>query len=1068
MSMFSIVAENGESTVVTEYFPSERKSESYQSEAELEAEFIRLLCEQGYEYLKIHTESQLIENLRRQIEKLNGISFSATEWARFYGLYLSNMNEGIEEKTLTIQRDSVKTLARDDGSTKNVRLIDKKNIHNNFLQVINQYQDNEGSKKSRYDVTILVNGLPLVHVELKRRGVSIRNAFDQIERYQRESFWKSSGLFEFVQIFIISNGTNTKYYSNTTRFQAEKEHNSSPKKKGRQTSNSFEFTSFWADGKNKIIPDLVDFTKTFLAKHTILNVLTKYCVFTSENMLLVMRPYQITATERILNRIEISTNYKKFGTTDAGGYIWHTTGSGKTLTSFKTAVLASKLDYIDKVLFVVDRKDLDYQTMKEYDRFQKDAANSNTSTEILRRQLNSNDDSQKIIITTIQKLSSFIKKYKKDEANNRIFSQHVVLVFDECHRSQFGEMHVAITKSFKKYHIFGFTGTPILSENANMSLPSAIKTTEQAFGDKLHTYTIVDAIKDGNVLPFLIDYVATVQKKDSAADKKVSAIDTEKALLSDDRISKITGYILSHFSQKTKRDGENYKFNRLSNIAEVASSKNRMETAELKNSVHLRGFNSIFAVSSIEAAKKYYLEFKNQQENLPESERLKVGTIYSYGTENSQNEESDDFVADENCEDTEGLDKNSREFLDSAIADYNKMFETNYDTSSQNFQNYYKDVSLRMKNKDLDLLIVVNMFLTGFDATTLNTLWVDKNLKYHGLVQAFSRTNRILNSVKKYGNIVCFRDLEKATDEAIAMFGNKDAGGIVLLKSFESYYYGYDDDSKTDLFGEADSNNHHAGYAELVEKLLKKFPIGGELVGEGAQKDFIRTYSHLLRLKNLLSSFDAFDGKEILTERQFQDYQGKYIDLYDEYRKRQDGKTDKKEIINEDVEFEIDLIKQVEVNIDYILERVKKQQIEGDIHDKEFNVSIEKDVNSTLSLRSKLTLILDFIKSINPKSDVDSDWRSFVDKMREKELCAIIKEENLKERETREFVEDSFRSGFLRTSGIDLDAILPAVSRFGTSGSNRTEIKHKVIERLSVYFEKYSDLVILTKRQKMS
>ena len=579
MSTFNMVASMNESTVVSEYIPESKCSDSYQSEADLEKEFIRMLSEQGYEYLQIHTEAELIANLRKKIEQLNSYTFTDTEWERFFHKYIVNANEGIIEKTRTIQEDAVKNMERDDGSTKNITLIDKKNIHNNRLQVINQYEvsQTEGAKfNNRYDVTILVNGFPLIHVELKRRGVAIREAFNQINRYQRDSFWAGSGLYEYVQIFVISNGTHTKYYSNTTRSAhiKEQEKNTS---RGKKTSNSFEFTSFWADANNKVISDLVDFTKTFLSKHTILNVLAKYCVFTSEELLLVMRPYQIAATEKILNRIEIATNYKKLGTLEAGGYIWHTTGSGKTLTSFKTAQLASKLDFVDKVLFVVDRKDLDYQTMKEYDRFQKGAANSNTSTVVLKKQLE--EDDAKIIITTIQKLDNFIRRYKGHE----VFSRHIVLVFDECHRSQFGDMHTAITKNFKNYHIFGFTGTPIFADNAGSGKNADLRTTPQAFGDKLHTYTIVDAINDENVLPFRIDYIKTIKEneashhKEKGQDRQVSAIDTEKALLEPKRIAKIVTYILEHFDQKTKRNRESFDFSKLMNVQEVASSqaKNR-------------------------------------------------------------------------------------------------------------------------------------------------------------------------------------------------------------------------------------------------------------------------------------------------------------------------------------------------------------------------------------------------------------------------------------------------------------------------------------------------------------
>jgi type I restriction enzyme R subunit len=895
-------------------------------------------------------------------------------------------------------------------------------------------------------VTILVNGFPLIHVELKRRGVAIREAFNQINRYQRDSFWAGSGLYEYVQIFVISNGTHTKYYSNTTRSAhiKEQEKNTS---RGKKTSNSFEFTSFWADANNKVISDLVDFTKTFLSKHTILNVLAKYCVFTSEELLLVMRPYQIAATEKILNRIEIATNYKKLGTLEAGGYIWHTTGSGKTLTSFKTAQLASKLDFVDKVLFVVDRKDLDYQTMKEYDRFQKGAANSNTSTAILKKQLE--DDNAKIIITTIQKLDHFIRKNKGHE----VFGRHIVLVFDECHRSQFGDMHTAITKNFKNYHIFGFTGTPIFADNAGSGKNADLRTTPQAFGDKLHTYTIVDAINDENVLPFRIDYIKTIKQneashhKEKEQDRQVSAIDTEKALLESKRIAKIVTYILEHFDQKTKRNRESFDFSKLMNVQEIASSqvKNRDKVEEIKESVRMKGFNSIFAVSSIDAAKLYYTEFKRQMDKLPQAapagqpHKLRVATIYSYGVNESEN---DDFVEDENSENTDGLDKSSRDFLEMAIDDYNKIFKTNYDTSSDKFQNYYKDVSLRMKNREIDILIVVNMFLTGFDATTLNTLWVDKNLKYHGLLQAFSRTNRILNSVKTFGNIVCFRNLEEETNNAIALFGDKEAGSVVLLKNFESYYNGYDENGK-----------HFDGYVELIDKLKTLFPLGVPFGGEKAEKEFIMLYGAILRMKNILSTFDNFEGMEILSDRDFQDYQSEYIDLYQKYKSKG---NERKENINDDVVFEIELVKQVEINIDYILMLVKKYQQDGN-QNKEIVVTIEKAVNSSMNLRSKMELIRNFLSRINAQTEVDGDWKKFVDEQRENDLAAIINEEKLKTEETHKFIDNSFRDGVLKTTGTDIDVIMPAVSRFG--GGNRAEKKKRVIDRLMAYYEKYVELV---------
>ena len=1032
MSYFNIVAQSTESTVVTEYKPQSKRSDAYQSEAALEQAFIRLLCELGYEHLTIHKEADLIANLRTQLEKLNGYRFSDGEWKRFWDEVLANTNSGILEKTRLIQEDYVQVLRRDNGESKNIRLIDKKHIHNNTLQVINQYAVStaEGAAHdNRYDVTVLVNGLPLIHVELKRRGVPIREAFNQIDRYQRDSFWAASGLYEFVQIFVISNGTNTKYYSNTTRFNHTDPRQERAKKS--KTSNSFEFTSFWADANNRIIPDLMDFTKTFFCKHTILNILTRYCVFTAENMLLVMRPYQIVATERILNRIEIANNYKKYGTVAGGGYIWHTTGSGKTLTSFKTAQLATKLDYIDKVLFVVDRKDLDYQTMKEYDRFEKGAANSNTSTAVLKRQLE--DDNAKIIITTIQKLATFIKK----NAGHSVFDKRVVIIFDECHRSQFGDMHQAITKYFKKYNLFGFTGTPIFAANAGVSKNPNLRTTEQAFGDQLHAYTIVDAINDKNVLPFRVDYVKTMDAEPDIDDKEVWDINREKAFLAPERIRLVTDYILTHFDQKTYRGDKTYTFNVLQNIAEVASANARQQIEEIKQKQRLSGFNSIFAVSSVDAAKLYYTEFKCQMEKNPQR-RLKVAVIYSYG---ANEEEADGILDEENPEDTSALDQNSRDFLDAAIADYNGMFHTNYSTDGDKFQNYYKDVSLRMKNKELDLLIVVNMFLTGFDATTLNTLWVDKNLKMHGLIQAYSRTNRILNSIKVFGNIVCFRNLLRRTDDAISLFGDKEAGGIVLLRGYQDYYFGYTDDDGKD----------HPGYADMIGELTAKFPLTEErITGEQRQRDFIMLFGAILRMRNLLSSFDEFAGNEILSERDFQDYLGRYQDLRDEWQNRR-PKGDKEDI-TDDIVFEIELIKQIEINIDYILMLVKKYH-DSHCNDKEVLITIQKAVDASPELRSKKALIETFIQGINDVSDVLLEWRIFVAEEKEKQLAAIIAEENLKDQETRHFMEHAFRDGSVRTTGTDIDKLMPPISRFG--GGNRAEKKQTIIGKFQAFFERF-------------
>jgi type I restriction enzyme R subunit len=1029
MSIYNIVASTDEATVVAEYAAEYNvRPEKYQSEAELEREFIRQLTSQGYEYISAHNEASLIENLRKQLELLNDFTFTDSEWDRFFTECIANTNEGIVEKTRKIQDDHIQILKREDGTTKNIYLLDKKNIHNNRLQVINQYEEAGGKHETRYDVTILVNGLPLVHVELKRRGVAIREAFNQIKRYQRDSFWAASGLFEYVQIFVISNGTHTKYYSNTTRNAHIKEQSSSERRRSKKTSNSFEFTSFWADANNKIIPDLVDFTKTFFAKHTLLNILTKYCIFTSEDLLLVMRPYQIAAAERILSRIVVSTNYKKMGTTAAGGYIWHTTGSGKTLTSFKTAQLASALPYIDKVLFVVDRKDLDYQTMKEYDRFEKGAANGNTSTRVLQRQLEDRDEKgnpheYKIIVTTIQKLDIFIRKNKQHD----IYKKHVVLIFDECHRSQFGEMHQAITKSFKNYHIFGFTGTPIFAANASSGGNPLLRTTEQAFGEKLHTYTIVDAINDGNVLPFRIDFVDTIKMPDYINDKKVYSIDREKALADPRRIREIVSYVLEHFDQKTKRNS--------SAKWEEADKHNPKKMIEKRETRRVAGFNSIFAAASIPMAIRYYNEFKKQIAE--KNSNLTIATIFSF----SANEEEPDGLLPEEDFNMENLDQSSRDFLEAAIRDYNSTFSTNYDTSSDKFQNYYKDLSLRVKNREIDILIVVNMFLTGFDATTLNTLWVDKNLRQHGLIQAFSRTNRILNSVKTYGNIVCFRDLKEETDKAIALFGNKDAGGIVLLKTYEEYYNGYDD-----------KGEYKPGYAELITTLTTQYPLGQPILGEEAEKDFIRLYGAILRLRNILTSFDDFEGNEILSERDFQDYQSIYIDLYQEYRKGADGD---KETINDDIVFEIELVKQIEVNIDYILMLVAKYQ-QSNCKDKTILTTIDKAINSSIELRSKKELIERFIEQVNVSTKVDEDWRKFLHERKEEDISAIIEEEKLKPEETRRFIDNAFRDGMLKTTGTAIDKIMPPVSRFG---GGRAAKKQGIIEKLMLFFEKYLGLV---------
>jgi type I restriction enzyme R subunit len=1021
MTKYNAIAENSNSTVVAVYTPPKDRLIAFQSEADLEKEFIRILNNQAYTSINIMSEADLIANLRTQLSKLNEYEFTDSEWERFFKNKIANSNKSIAEKAEIIQEDQVQLLERDNGEKKNIQLIDKDNIHNNILQVTNQYETDKGNHTNRYDVTILVNGLPLVHVELKKRGVDIREAFNQINRYQRDSFWAGSGLFEYVQIFVISNGTLTKYYSNTTRDRHVKDMQARSVKTTKKTSDSFEFTSWWADANNNPITDLTDFARTFFTKHSILNILTKYCVFTADKLLLVMRPYQIVATERILNRIEVAHNYKKQGTIDAGGYIWHTTGSGKTLTSFKTAQLATKLPFIKKVLFVVDRKDLDYQTMKEYDKFAKGSANSNSNTDILAEQLTkSNGATLKnkqvntpIVITTIQKLDKFIKK----NAEHEIMTGNVAIIFDECHRSQFGNMHEAIVKSFKKYYIFGFTGTPIFAKNSGGMGKPDLKTTDQAFGDRLHTYTIMNAINDKNVLPFKVDYVSTMRAAENIEETQVSDINREEILLDRQRIGQIVDYVLYKFDDKTKRNSS-------------YSLKDR----------RLKGFNSIFAAASIKAAKVYYSEFQKQMAELPSDKRLKVALIYSFGMNDDV-----DGLDEENSDDTSGLDQSDRDFLDSAIKDYNKMFDTNFDTSSDKFQNYYKDVSARVKNREIDVMLVVNMFLTGFDATTLNTLWVDKNLRYHGLLQAFSRTNRILNSVKTHGNIVCFRNLEKATQESIALFGDENAAGIVLLKTFDEYYNGYMDGEKP-----------IRGWIDMVAELKDKYPLGQQIIGEHNKKEFVRLYGAILKLRNILTTFDEFTAEvQLLTPRDFQDYHSMYINLYTEFRNLEKGD---KETVNDDIVFEIELIKQIEINIDYILNLIREYHA-SHLENKEILVNIRKAIDSSIELRNKKELIERFIDSLDIGSHVDEDWHKFVSKAKIEELNKIITDENLDKDATYKFIDDSFRDGGIQTTGMALTKILPPMSRFGKGNAdNRTEKRETVIEKLSAFFSRFFDI----------
>lgn len=1054
MQNFNVVMVTDEATVVAEYSPEKQNRKQYQSEAELEDAMIKQLQAQGYEYLELHTPQEMIDNLRICMQELNGYTFTESEWDRFFKTVIANRGDRIQEKTEKIQKDYIQAFKTDDGTTMNIKLIEKQNIHKNKLQVIHQYATT-GNFDNRYDVSILVNGLPLVHIELKRRGVPIKEAFNQIDRYQRDSFWADAGLYEYIQIFVISNGTFTKYYSNSTRFNVVEEHNG--KRKAKKTgSSSFEFTSYWADAKNKAIIDLVDFTRTFLAKHAILKILTQYCVFTSNKMLMVMRPYQIAATEQIVNQVQIAENYKRWGTIEAGGYIWHTTGSGKTLTSFKTAQIVSELAFVDKVMFVVDRQDLDYQTMREYDRFEKGAANGSKNTEKLKKNLD--DDTKKIVVTTIQKLDSFIKKYD----DHAIFGKKCILIFDECHRSQFGSMHLLITKKFKKYALFGFTGTPIFTANANISGGGRIsdasqaftkkeskfhlKTTEQAFGRKLHTYTVVHAINDKNVLPFKVDYVNTV-KDNMGDDSLIEAIDGEKILLSEIRVSNVVRYILEHYNQKTMKAGQVFNYSTVTNVVDYVANfgktddKGEALVEEVRVEMKRQGFNSIFAVSSISAAKVYYEEFKKQIKANPKYKGFKIATIYSYGV--NEDDTSTDYLMDEDSDSTDALSVDDRAFLANAIDEYNQTFGTQYDTSGTLFPNYYKDLSMRVKNGEIDILIVVNMFLTGFDATGLNTLWVDKNLKQHGLIQAFSRTNRILNAVKAYGNIVCFRDLRKQVDDAIALFGDDEAKGIVILKSFNDYYNGYSD---TDKNGKP---QHHAGYKELVERLYTEYPLPIDIMGEEKKKQFIKLFGAILRLLNILRSFDEFAGKEIFTEGDLQDYLSYYGVLYDEFKV-----VVTKDDVSADIVFEMELVKQIVVNIDYILNLIK-QYHDKHILDKEIPSDITRAILSNPELKPKKELIERFIMSLNAESDVMTDWQKFKAEEKEKELTQLIADERLKEEPARALVEKLFRIGECEPSDAAIAEILPPISRF--KAGLLAETKTRVTEKLKDFFVRYFD-----------
>ena len=902
----STIAEMTNGIILANYEKILQVQESYQSEAELEESMIKNLVLQGYEKFNGKTSDDLYKNLKIQIEKLNKVTFRDEEWKRFLVEFLDSPNDGMIEKTRKIQENHIHDFTFDDGHLQNIKIIDKKNIHNNFLQVTNQVRQ-EGTHNNRYDITILVNGLPLVHIELKKRGVNLHEAFNQIHRYSKESFNTENSLYKYVQIFVISNGTYTRYFANTTA----------------QNKNHYEFTCEWADAKNRVIRDLEDFTATFFEKRIMLEVLTKYCVFDSNNTLLIMRPYQIAATERILWKIESSFQNRKSGKIGAGGFIWHTTGSGKTLTSFKTAKLATELDYIDKVFFVVDRKDLDYQTMKEYQKFQPDSVNGSKDTKELKRSIEKQDN--KIVVTTIQKLNEFVKK----NSNHEIYDKHCVIIYDECHRSQFGDAQKNIRKSFKHYYQFGFTGTPIFPENA-----LGVETTAGIFGAQFHSYVITDAIRDEKVLKFKVDYNDIRPKFKSAEsetdEKKIKAIE-KKMLLHPERISEITEYILKVYNTKTHRN----------------------EQYDLKHR-RLIGFNAMFAVQSVEAAKLYYEEFKKQQRDISEEKRLKIATIYSFTANEEQNAIGD--IPDENFE-PGAMDSSSKEFLDKVISDYNGYFKTNYSTNGKEFQNYYKDLSQKVKDKEIDLLIVVGMFLTGFDAPTLNTLFVDKNLRYHGLIQAFSRTNRILNKVKTFGNIVCFRNLEKATEDAIKTFGDENSVNVILEKSYDEYINGFTDE---------ETGKSMKGYVDLCNEIVDKFPNPVEIELDSEKKEFAELFGELLKSENILRNFDEFENFEkIISDRQMQDMKSVYVDICEDIRntrKNDENKNREEGIDFSDIEFQIDLLKTDEINLDYILSLILKKSKEHD-NIETLKSEIRRIIRTSLGTRAKEDLVMNFIRA---------------------------------------------------------------------------------------------------------
>ena len=1028
MGQYKTIAESNNFIVLDKYIKHSELHEAsvfYQTEAALEKEFIQDLINQGYENpSSLTTRDEMLANIRIQLQSLNDMKFLESEWTRFVDEYLDKSNENLVDKTRKLHYNYVYDFVFDDGRIQNIYLVDRKNIIRNKVQVISQFEQT-GTHANRYDVTILVNGLPLVQVELKKRGVAIREAFNQVHRYTKESFNSKNSLFKYLQIFVISNGTDSRYFANTVE----------------RNKNSYDFTMNWAKSDNSPIRDLKDFTATFFQKHTLLNVLLKYSVFDVSNVLLVMRPYQIAATERILWKIESSFNSKNYSTTESGGFIWHTTGSGKTLTSFKAARLATHLDYIDKVFFVVDRKDLDFQTMKEYQRFSPDSVNGSDSTAGLKRNIAKDDN--KIIVTTIQKLNNLIKS----ENDLSIYQKQVVFIFDEAHRSQFGEAQKNLKKKFKKYYQFGFTGTPIFPENALGS-----ETTASVFGRELHSYVITDAIRDEKVLKFKVDFNDVRPKfrgiETEIDEKKLSAAENKKALLHPTRIKEISEYILQNFRKKTHR------------------------TRGAKS-----GFNAMFAVSSVDAAKCYYEEINKLQ---MESEKpIKIATIFSYAANEEQSAIGE--ILDESFEPT-AMDISAKEFLAKAIEDYNTLFKTSYRIDSKEFQNYYRDLAKRVKNKEVDLLIVVGMFLTGFDAPTLNTLFVDKNLRYHGLIQAFSRTNRIYDATKTFGNIITFRDLEKATVNAITLFGDNSTKNVVLEKSYKEYLDGFTDVS---------TGLARRGYIEVINELNEKFPNPDEIVTEKNKKEFSKLFGEYLRVENILQNYDEFTNLKALqlidfkdsealeafkeihfvtdddiaamkeiqlpSDRTIQDYRSTYNDIRDWLRREKNGKEAEESKIDwDDVVFEVDLLKSQEVNLDYILELIfehnKKTEDKASLI-----VEVRRIIRASVGNRAKESLMVDFINdidldSIQDKANIIDSFFKYAQGKQKKEAKELITDENLKEEEAKRYISASLKREYASENGTELNALLPKMSPLNPEYLTK---KQSVFEKITLFVDKF-------------